>query len=480
MAYENLISTKVPATMLAVSATVNDAASVGTAEADFQAVLSATREDSRFREDISPVFDAAVPVETMTPDQTVPLSAVQDFFSYAKTLGYNPPGEILEGAGDEWPTASVASTVPIQAEDVFLTATEKTTEALPRPVSRETEAPEDPEVPALPSADAQGLVAQMMATTMTGGVNPVAEKPDAGSGIASRSATAFTPAPGSTEDSPGVPEETAGQPRSMPTEASLPTQPMPGLTQQPDKQGKTAIGAVADFAQVISTAPGQLPVSDETASRFPEPVSGRAVDTATVEVLTDTTDRSAQTPAILLPTGMPPLPEKQMPGPPVQDLLLQNRVGDSGWPDELGGQINLMLDKSLQNAEIRLNPEHLGPLRVNIRMENDQLTVQFTAEHVAVREALEAASPRLRDMLASQQLQLTDVSVTPPEPQTRQDRQDGSQAFAGFERQSRSAPQYPASETLDSKGAAEHPDDQDPTATRRVQTVPSRSISFYA
>ena len=81
MAYENLISTKVPATVLAVSATVNDAASVGTAEADFQAVLAATREDSRFREDISPVFDAAVPVETMTPDQTVPLSAVLPCFS---------------------------------------------------------------------------------------------------------------------------------------------------------------------------------------------------------------------------------------------------------------------------------------------------------------------------------------------------------------------------------------------------------------
>jgi flagellar hook-length control protein FliK len=154
---------------------------------------------------------------------------------------------------------------------------------------------------------------------------------------------------------------------------------------------------------------------------------------------------------------------------------VQTPVGDPGWPDELGGTLSLMLDKTLQNAEIRLNPQHLGPLQVSIRMENDQVAIQFSSEQAAVREALEAAAPRLRDLLAGQQLTVADVSVNTPEPQPRP---DGGNAFAGFERQSRSP--YPQQERF---GQVDNTRGDDPEPTRiqvPVPGLPNQSISFYA
>ena len=154
---------------------------------------------------------------------------------------------------------------------------------------------------------------------------------------------------------------------------------------------------------------------------------------------------------------------------------VQTPVGDPGWPDELGGTLSLMLDKTLQNAEIRLNPQHLGPLQVSIRMENDQVAIQFSSEQAAVREALEAAAPRLRDLLAGQQLTVADVSVNTPEPQPRP---DGGNAFAGFERQSRSP--YPQQERF---GQVDNTRSDDPEPTRiqvPVPGLPNQSISFYA
>ncbi|CAA9891803.1 putative Flagellar hook-length control protein FliK [Candidatus Methylobacter favarea] len=81
------------------------------------------------------------------------------------------------------------------------------------------------------------------------------------------------------------------------------------------------------------------------------------------------------------------------------------------WSKDLGDRIIWMNNKAVSAAEIRLNPQHLGPLSVRIDINQDQATVTFSAQHGAVREALEASVPRLREMMSSQQLNLVDVNI---------------------------------------------------------------------
>ncbi len=93
-------------------------------------------------------------------------------------------------------------------------------------------------------------------------------------------------------------------------------------------------------------------------------------------------------------------------------LALERPVGQPGWNQELGNRIIWMTGKSVDVAEIRLNPPHLGPLEVRINLNQDQASVAFTAQNSVVREAIEAAVPRLREMFSSQQLNLVNVDVS--------------------------------------------------------------------
>jgi flagellar hook-length control protein FliK len=99
---------------------------------------------------------------------------------------------------------------------------------------------------------------------------------------------------------------------------------------------------------------------------------------------------------------------------PVKEVVppMDIPVGQPGWSQELGERVLWMSGKGLQAAELRLHPAHLGPLEVRIDLDRDQASVQFVSQHAAVRETIEAAIPKLREMLGAQQLNLTEVSVS--------------------------------------------------------------------
>jgi len=59
-----------------------------------------------------------------------------------------------------------------------------------------------------------------------------------------------------------------------------------------------------------------------------------------------------------------------------------------------------------------LNPQHLGPLEMQVQMEGDKATLAFTSQHAQVRDALESALPRLREMFAQNGLNIVDVNVS--------------------------------------------------------------------
>jgi flagellar hook-length control protein FliK len=84
-----------------------------------------------------------------------------------------------------------------------------------------------------------------------------------------------------------------------------------------------------------------------------------------------------------------------------------------GWSKDLGEQIIWMNNKELATAEIKLNPVHLGPISVRIDVNQEhQATIMFTAQHAETKEAIEASIPKLREMLATQQLNLVNVNIS--------------------------------------------------------------------
>lgn len=98
--------------------------------------------------------------------------------------------------------------------------------------------------------------------------------------------------------------------------------------------------------------------------------------------------------------------------PALPSTVLSAPFGQTGWDQAVGERIQWMMGQKLQGAQVKLNPAHLGPMEVRVQMNNDQASVHFTAAHGVVREALEQALPRLREMFEASGVELVDVDIS--------------------------------------------------------------------
>lgn len=168
-----------------------------------------------------------------------------------------------------------------------------------------------------------------------------------------------------------------------------------------------------------------------TAAASPESVadSARALET----VLRDLagTDAAPHKDAVTPPPGSI---DMSTPRAPAHEVLarhaapIQSPVTAQGWSDELAGRIAWIARDNLQSASIRLTPEHLGPLEVQISVRDGDAVITFGANHPETRAALEQSLPRLRELLAAQGIALTQANVS--EHPARQDRSPSARLLA--------------------------------------------------
>ncbi len=91
---------------------------------------------------------------------------------------------------------------------------------------------------------------------------------------------------------------------------------------------------------------------------------------------------------------------------------IKTPVNNPEWKADLGERVAWMASNKIPTAEIKINPSHLGPIEIKVSVNNEQqATVSMIASHGATREALEAAIPRLREILSDAGLQLADADV---------------------------------------------------------------------
>lgn len=119
-------------------------------------------------------------------------------------------------------------------------------------------------------------------------------------------------------------------------------------------------------------------------------------------------------------------------------------VGSAAWSQALGEKIVWMTAGAQQTASLTLNPPNLGPLQIVLNVTNDQATASFFSAQPEVRQALEAALPKLREMLNESGIQLGQATVSAEQQQNQQNE-------AANRESRRLGPAYPgATDTVDS------------------------------
>lgn len=114
---------------------------------------------------------------------------------------------------------------------------------------------------------------------------------------------------------------------------------------------------------------------------------------------------------------------------PVADKLTPT-VGSNAWNQALGQKITLMVGATQQTATLSLNPPDLGPLQVVLNITKDSADATFIAAQPEVRQALEAALPRLREMMNEAGIQLGQANVSSNMPD-QNNAQNGSGSRTG-------------------------------------------------
>lgn len=228
---------------------------------------------------------------------------------------------------------------------------------------------------------------------------------------------------------------------SVPAEASL---PVDGLQSSASALRIQQATRTDGLPQAVPSAPSladKLPADavlsspDRTVGLFAQPVADHRLQpeqtalAAALRQFTRTQQSSAaDTPARIESlsaalAGQPSTASGAQITATLPSVNVNHSLTQPGWDQAFGEKIQWMVNQRVQGAQIRLNPAQLGPMEVNIQVKNDQASIQFNSAHVLVREALEAAIPRLRDMMESSGVELVDVDVS---GQSFAERQTGS------------------------------------------------------
>jgi flagellar hook-length control protein FliK len=265
---------------------------------------------------------------------------------------------------------------------------------------------------------------------------PVASASDAG--VATSEVAGETPA--SETKAASLPDQLLGllaslAPGAQPARASAtPAQTLPGSAQMqtatsvvnatPAKPTTPPVGADAATAllpalQATGSGVTTSATATETAAATTSTLAGlRSEDPASGAALPTLRDSNhAETPAptpfdALVRAASPTAPDVARPVvPATPTAIAQPTDPRAGYGEELGTSVMWMADQRVSHAEVRVVPEHLGPIDVRLQLDGAQVHATFLSAQPEVRHALEASLPRLRDMLGQHGLQLAHADV---------------------------------------------------------------------
>lgn len=93
-------------------------------------------------------------------------------------------------------------------------------------------------------------------------------------------------------------------------------------------------------------------------------------------------------------------------------LSISTPVRDQNWTGELGQKIVWLATNDKQTAQLTLNPPQMGPVEISLNLDKGNATATFVSANAEVRDTIESALPRLREMLASAGIELGQANVS--------------------------------------------------------------------
>ena len=93
-------------------------------------------------------------------------------------------------------------------------------------------------------------------------------------------------------------------------------------------------------------------------------------------------------------------------------LAVNTPVHATNWHDDFTQKIVWMASSDKQSAQITLNPPQMGPIEVTLNLDKGNATASFVSANTEVREAIETAIPRLREMFANAGIDLGQTNVS--------------------------------------------------------------------
>ncbi|WP_319557799.1 flagellar hook-length control protein FliK [Thiomicrorhabdus sp.] len=94
------------------------------------------------------------------------------------------------------------------------------------------------------------------------------------------------------------------------------------------------------------------------------------------------------------------------------------------WGQQFTQRVVVMVNQQVQQAQIALNPEQLGPMKIRLQFDKDQqLQISVSAQHGMTRDAVENALPRLREVLAQSGIDLGSVDIRDDSPSENKNNQ---------------------------------------------------------
>lgn len=195
------------------------------------------------------------------------------------------------------------------------------------------------------------------------------------------------------------------------TDAPIGAIPSPGTEPAP----KTPRAPAGDTEAMRAPARGLQADAQPRAGDQPEAQQAPAL----IQASADPVHRTVEPPAVDGAAAAPVLPPAahgaQQPHLPAAAAEIRTPVRAPDWNADLGKTLVWMASSEKSIAEIRLNPPELGPLEIKLTLgagDGGQANVAFASPHSAVREAIEAAIPQLRDMLAGSGITLGQTTVS--------------------------------------------------------------------
>lgn len=228
-----------------------------------------------------------------------------------------------------------------------------------------------------------------------------------------------------------------GEHKLQPAEEGVDPQPIlapvaMAVAPEPSSTASTAPAVAAAPTPTVMTSPAAMPTSTNTApidaelpqvttspaALVPEPVGNgeRLVHTTPVMPQPELTTAATAT---AVTEGLRPLPTHfqsaiVMLDTPVNTTPTATQsapVGSSAWAGQLQQNMVSMVLRNQQEMTLRLHPAELGPLQVQLRVDDHQAQLMILTHSHHVRGAVEQALPQLREALATQGIQLDDANV---------------------------------------------------------------------